>query len=201
MVAGRAESSAAESRTQQLRRRGRGHQHVHAVVAARAALLDRPASDCRWASPSSHIEPGSSASMPNGCGSESEPSLTEIVPCHTRSGPPPQAIRTRMSSAISRVRRQRQQRGQRTTTDSRHGRSPCGRQTASLRCSRTSVSDHRRPRRWCNIQKIGADYNDNPPRSTIPIGRELDRSMAADIDRQRRQMNVATLSGSKRASQ
>ena len=39
--------------------------------------------------------------MPNGRGSESDPSLTEIVPCHVRSAPPPQAIRTRRSSALS----------------------------------------------------------------------------------------------------
>jgi hypothetical protein len=46
--------------------------------------------------PSSHMEPGSSASMPSGMGCESDPSLTEIVPCQRRSAPPPHPIRTPM---------------------------------------------------------------------------------------------------------
>ena len=49
------------------------------------------------------IEPGSSASMPSGAGSLSAPCSSSIVPCHCRSAPPPQAIRSRkvVSAAVA----------------------------------------------------------------------------------------------------
>ena len=163
MVAARVESSAAESCTSNFAVDGRGHQHVHAVVAARAALLDHQL----LAAAGIAVEPHRAGLI--GLDAQRLRLGERAVAYGDRALP--HAVRRRRPRRSARACRRPSPHAPPTPTarpahcDRLPPRpQPCGRQTASLRCSRTSVSDHRRPRRWCNIQKSGRIIM-----TTIPI--------------------------------
>ena len=64
---------------------------------------------------SSHIEPGSSASMPSGRGWVMVPRLTAMEPSHDFSLPPPQATRTIIASSAREKEESNRRRSRRTT--------------------------------------------------------------------------------------